>query len=42
MRHRFPEMASRAPLPQSASKPDPNPTGSLPVIKGLRRVEARK
>jgi hypothetical protein len=42
MRHRFPEMASRAPLPQAASRPDPNPTSSLPAIKGLRRVEARR
>jgi predicted negative regulator of RcsB-dependent stress response len=42
MRHRFPEMASRAPLPQTLAKPDPNPTGSLPAIKGLRRVEARR
>jgi len=42
MRHRFPEMASRTPLPQAVSRPDPNPTGSLPAIKGLRRVEARK
>jgi hypothetical protein len=42
MRHRFPEMASRAPLPQAASRPDPNTTSSLPEIKGLRRVEARR
>jgi hypothetical protein len=42
MRHRFPEMASRAPLPQAASLPDPTPTNSLPAIKGLRRVEAKR
>jgi hypothetical protein len=43
MRHRFPEMASRAPLPAAAkAKPDPNPTGSLPVIKGLRRAEVKR
>jgi hypothetical protein len=42
MRHRFPEMASRAPLPEAASLPDPTPTNSLPAIKGLRRVEARR
>jgi hypothetical protein len=42
MRHRFPEMASRAPLPKVTSKADPSPTGSLPVIQGLRRVEAKR
>lgn len=42
MRHRFPEMASRAPLPVATSKPDPMPTGSLPVIQGTRRADARR
>ena len=41
MRHRFPEMASRAPLPQRRhAKADPSPTSSLPAIQGLRRAEA--
>ena len=35
MKMRFPEVASRQPLPDEV-KADPNPTGSLPVIKGLR------
>ena len=44
MRHRFPEMASRAPLPNDAAraKADPTTTSSLPAIKGLRRAEARR
>jgi predicted negative regulator of RcsB-dependent stress response len=44
MRHRFPEMASRAPLPNAAAKAkaDPTTTSSLPAIKGLRRAEARR
>lgn len=42
MRRRFPEMASRAPQQQAASRPDPNPTNSLPAIKGLRRVETKR
>jgi hypothetical protein len=43
MKQRFPEMASRAMLPAAAAaKVDPNPTGSLPQIQGLRRVEARR
>jgi hypothetical protein len=44
MKQRFPEMASRAPLPQAASKAkaDPTTTSSLPVIKGLRRAEVRR
>lgn len=41
MRLRFPEIGSRAPPPQAA-KPDPDPTGALPRIKGLRRAEARR
>jgi hypothetical protein len=35
MKVRFPEVASRQPLPDE-SKVDPNATGSLPQIKGLR------
>src|SRR4029077_16078475 len=35
MKVRFPEVASRQPLPGEI-KPDPNPTGSLPRINGLR------
>lgn len=35
MKTRFPEVASRQPLPDEP-KVDPNPTGSLPQIKGLR------
>jgi tetratricopeptide (TPR) repeat protein len=44
MRHRFPEMASsRTPLPAAAkAKTDPDPTGSLPAIKGLRRAEVKR
>ena len=41
MRHRFPEMASRTPLPAAAkAKADPNPS-SL-ADPGLRRAEARR
>ncbi|ETR75829.1 hypothetical protein X566_24530 [Afipia sp. P52-10] len=42
MRHRFPEMASRAAAPQAKAAPDPMPTGALPAIKGTRRAEARR
>lgn len=42
MRLRFPEMASRAPLPSTAAKADPNPTGSLPQIQGLRRADGKR
>jgi hypothetical protein len=43
MKQRFPEMASRAPLPQAAqAKADPVTTNSLPQIQGLRRAEARR
>lgn len=44
MRHRFPEMASRAPLPQAAAtaKADPTTTNSLPQIPGLRRAEVQR
>jgi hypothetical protein len=42
MKLRFPEMASRAPLPSTAAKTDPNPTGSLPQIQGLRRVDGKR
>lgn len=40
MKTRFPDAMARAKLPP-AIKSDPNPTGSLPVIKGLRPVAAR-
>jgi hypothetical protein len=43
MKQRFPEMASRAPLPQAAqAKADPVTTNSLPQIQGLRRAEAKR
>ena len=40
MKGRFPEVASRQPLPDEP-KVDPNPTGSLPQIKGLRPAAKR-
>jgi hypothetical protein len=43
MKQRFPEMASRAPLPQAAqAKADPVTTNSLPKIQGLSRAEAKR
>jgi tetratricopeptide (TPR) repeat protein len=44
MRQRFPDMATRpTPLPEKVTqKADPSSTGSLPAIRGLRRVEARR
>jgi hypothetical protein len=44
MRNRFPEMASRTPLPHAAArdKADPTTTSSLPVIQGLRRADAKR
>jgi hypothetical protein len=41
MKLRFPEMAARAPLP-AAAKADPDPTGSLPQIQGLKRADAKR
>lgn len=40
MRKRFPDAVTRAALPEA--KPDPTPTGSLPKIEGLRRVDTRR
>jgi len=37
MKARFPDAMARAKLPPEI-KTDPNPTGTLPVIKGLRPV----
>jgi tetratricopeptide (TPR) repeat protein len=42
MKARFPDATARAPLPPETQKPDPFPTGSLPVIIGLKRVEAAR
>jgi hypothetical protein len=38
MKTRFPDMASRTPLPPETAKGDPIATGSLPEIVGLRSV----
>ncbi len=42
MRTRFPDATARAPLPPGTVKADPFPTGSLPAIVGLKRVEASR
>jgi tetratricopeptide (TPR) repeat protein len=42
MKARFPDMTAKAPLPPETQKPDPYPTGSLPAIVGLKRVEAAR
>jgi hypothetical protein len=43
MKLRFPEMASRTPLPTAAAaKADPDSTGSLPQIQGLKRAGAKR
>src|SRR6202045_2468012 len=42
MRTRFPDATARATLPPEIPKADPNPTGSLPDIVGLKRVQAAK
>jgi tetratricopeptide (TPR) repeat protein len=42
MKARFPDMTAKAPLPPETQKPDPFPTGSLPAIIGLKRVEAAR
>jgi predicted negative regulator of RcsB-dependent stress response len=42
MRMRFPDATARAPLPPETVKADPFPTGSLPAIVGLKRVEATR
>ena len=41
MKQRFPDAMARAKLPPEI-KTDPNPTGSLPAIKGLRPVTAAR
>jgi tetratricopeptide (TPR) repeat protein len=42
MKARFPDATARAPLPPETQRPDPFPTGSLPAIVGLKRVEAAR
>lgn len=42
MKTRFPDAIARAPLPPETPKADQTPTGSLPAIIGLRRVEAKR
>jgi tetratricopeptide (TPR) repeat protein len=42
MRTRFPDATARAPLPPETPKADPFPTGSLPEIVGLKRVDAAR
>jgi tetratricopeptide (TPR) repeat protein len=42
MRTRFPDMTAHAPLPPETAKADPVHTGSLPVIVGLKRVDAAR
>jgi hypothetical protein len=38
MKTRFPDATARAPLPPETAKSDPDATGSLPEIVGLRKV----
>jgi tetratricopeptide (TPR) repeat protein len=42
MKARFPDATARAKLPPEAPKADPFPTGSLPAIVGLKRVDAAR
>src|SRR5438445_1547379 len=42
MRTRFLDATARAPLPPGTVKADPFPTGSLPAVVGLKRVEAAR
>jgi tetratricopeptide (TPR) repeat protein len=42
MKSRFPDATARAPLPPEVQKADPFPTGSLPAIVGLKRVDAAR
>jgi tetratricopeptide (TPR) repeat protein len=42
MKTRFPDATARAPLPPETQKADPFPTGSLPAIVGLKRVDAAR
>jgi len=39
MKARFPDTTAKAPLPPETQRPDPFPTGALPQIIGLKRVE---
>jgi hypothetical protein len=41
MKARFPDTTARAPLPPE-TKADMSPTGSLPTIVGLKRVDAAR
>jgi tetratricopeptide (TPR) repeat protein len=42
MKTRFPDATAKAPLSPDMVKPDPFPTGSLPEIVGLKRVEVAR
>ena len=42
MKTRFPDATARATLPPETPKADPFPTGALPAIVGLKRVDAAK
>jgi tetratricopeptide (TPR) repeat protein len=42
MKARFPDMTAKAPLPPETQRPDPFPTGALPAIIGLKRVEVAR
>jgi tetratricopeptide (TPR) repeat protein len=42
MKARFPDMTAKAPLPPETQRPDPFPTGALPAIIGLKRIEAAR
>jgi hypothetical protein len=42
MKTRFPDATARAPMPPESQKADPYPTGSLPAIVGLKRVDAAR
>jgi hypothetical protein len=42
MKTRFPDATARAPMPPEGQKADPYPTGSLPTIVGLKRVDAAR
>ncbi len=42
MKTRFPDATARAPMPPEGQKADPFPTGSLPAIVGLKRVDAAR
>jgi len=42
MKARFPDATARAPLPPETQRVDPFPTGALPPIIGLKRVEAAR